>query len=138
MKTILFVCIHNAGRSQIAAAYFNDLADPARARATSAGTKPAERVHPEVVQVMRQVGVDLTDAKPQALTDENTRAANVLVAMGCGEECPVVPGVRREDWELGDPKGLPLDQVRKIRDEVRARVERLVTDLGVARAATAG
>ncbi len=135
MKTILFACIHNAGRSQIAAAYFNALADPAKARATSAGTKPAERVHPEVVQVMREVGEDLTDAKPQALTDENARAADVLITMGCGEQCPVIPGVHREDWELRDPKGLPLDQVRNIRDEVRAHVERLILDLGAARAA---
>jgi arsenate reductase len=126
MKTVLFACLHNAGRSQIAAAYFNALADPARARAISAGTTPAERVHPEVVERMREVGLELAGNRPQLLTPELAAGAHLLVTMGCGEECPYVPGVRVLDWPLRDPKGLGADAVRVIRDEVRARVEALL------------
>jgi arsenate reductase len=126
MKTIVFACVHNAGRSQMAAALFNALADPAKARALSAGTKPASRVHPEVVEVLREVGIDLSNTQPRRLTPQLAASADVLVTMGCGEECPVVPGVRREDWPLRDPKGLPLDEVRRIREDVRGRVEELV------------
>ena len=129
MTTVVFACVHNAGRSQMAAALFNALVDPAKARGTSAGTEPAERVHPEVVEAMREVGLDLASARPQRLTHKVTNHADVLVTMGCGEQCPIVPDVRREDWDLRDPKGLPLDQVRKIRDEIRARVEALVCEL---------
>jgi arsenate reductase len=135
MKTILFACVHNAGRSQMAAAFFNALADSTKARATSAGTQPSNRVHAEVIQVMREVGIELADAKPQLLTDEMANEADVLVTMGCRERCPMVPGARREDWELRDPKGLPLDQVRKVRDEIRERVERLALQLAVGRVA---
>jgi arsenate reductase len=138
MKTALFACVHNAGRSQIAAAFFDALADPTRARAISAGTKPGSRVHPEVLDVMREVGVDLASAKPTLLTEELARDATILVTMGCGEQCPAVPGLRREDWPLEDPKGRPLEEVRRIRDEIRARVigllrrEAWARDVGVA------
>ena len=133
MKTVLFACVHNAGRSQIAAALFNALADPEKARAISAGTAPGDRVHPEVVEVMREEGVDLSGAKPQKLTPELARGASVLVTMGCGDACPVVPGTRVEDWPLQDPKGQPPDQVRSIRDEIRGRVADLVQREGVAK-----
>ncbi len=126
MKTVLFACIHNAGRSQMAAAWFNALADPAKARAISAGTEPGTRVHPEVLEAMREVGVDLSDRTPQKLTDELARGAQMLVTMGCGEQCPVVPGLRRDDWPLEDPKGKPIERVREIRDDVRARVVALL------------
>ena len=126
MKTVIFACVHNAGRSQMAAALFNQLADPANARALSAGTNPGERVHPEVVTVMREVGVDLVDARPQKLTPELASQAQLLITMGCGDECPVVAGLRRDDWPLPDPKGQPLEQVREIRDDIRRRVEALV------------
>jgi arsenate reductase len=131
MKTIVFACIHNAGRSQIAAALFNRLADPAKARGVSAGTSPGERVHPEVVAVMREEGIDLSDAKPRKLTPELAATAQVLITMGCGDECPYVPGVRRDDWPLEDPKGKPIERVRAIRDDIRARVEVLITREGV-------
>jgi arsenate reductase len=127
MTTVIFACVHNAGRSQMAAAFFNALADPARARAVSAGTVPAERVHPEVVAAMREVGVDLSGARPQRLSDELAASAQVLVTMGCGEACPVVPGLKRDDWPIDDPKGRPLDEVRRIRDEIRRRVEALLS-----------
>ena len=126
MNTVIFACIHNAGRSQMAAAWFNALADPTQARAISAGTEPADRVHPAVLEVMREVGMDLAANKPQKLTDELARAAHMLITMGCGEQCPVVPGLTREDWPLEDPKGKPIDQVRGIRDDVRSRVEGLL------------
>jgi arsenate reductase len=122
MEKIIFACVHSAGRSQMAAAFFNRLVDPARAVALSAGTQPAERVHPEVITAMQELGIDLHGAVPQRLTESLARDATWLVTMGCGEECPIVPGVKREDWPLADPKGLGLDAVRTIRDEVRARV----------------
>lgn len=134
MNTVIFACIHNAGRSQMAAAWFNALADSRKARAISAGTEPGTRVHPEVLEAMREVGVDLGDRKPQRLTDDLTRNAHFLITMGCGEQCPVVPGLRREDWPLADPKGQPLARVREIRDDVRARVLALLRREGWARA----
>ena len=127
MTTVIFACVHNAGRSQMAAAFFNAFADPARARAVSAGTDPAERVHPEVVAAMREVGIDLSGARPQRLTDELAASAQVLVTMGCGEACPVVPGLKRDDWPIDDPKGRPLEEVRRIRDEIGRRVEGLLS-----------
>ena len=130
MSTVIFACVHNAGRSQMAAAFFNALADPARARAISAGTQPAELVHPEVVSVMQEAGVDLASARPQRLTEDRVRAAQLLVTMGCGEACPVVARLEREDWNLLDPKGQSLEQVRAIRDEVRRRVEALIRARG--------
>lgn len=126
MKTVVFACVHNAGRSQMAAALFNALADPTKARAVSAGTQPAERVHDEVVAAMRELGVDLSTRAPQKLTDELARAADLLVTMGCGEACPVVPGVERDDWPLEDPKGKSLERVREIRSEIRRRVSSLL------------
>jgi len=130
MTTVIFACIHNAGRSQMAAAFFNALADPAKARAVSAGTAPGAQVHPEVVEVMREVGFDLSGARPQRLTDALAGTARLLVTMGCGEACPFVPGLRREDWNLPDPKGQPLERVREIRDDVRRRVGQLVAASG--------
>ena len=127
MKTqVIFACVHNAGRSQMAAAFFNVLADPTRARAVSAGTEPGERVHPEVVAVMREVGIDLSGAMPLLLTQDLAASGHLLVTMGCGEACPVVPGLKRDDWPIEDPKGKPLDRVRQIRDEIRERVDRLI------------
>ena len=123
---VMFACVHNAGRSQMAAAFFNALADPTRIRAVSAGTEPGDRVHPEVVAVMREAGIDLSGATPLRLTDDLARAGRLLVTMGCGEACPFVPGLKRDDWPIEDPKGKPLDRVRQIRDEVRRRVERLI------------
>ncbi len=130
MTTVIFACVHNAGRSQMAAAFFNHLADPRRARALSAGTQPAEHVHPEVVAVMHEVGIDLSDAHPRLLTNELAAGAQLLVTMGCGESCPVVPGLRRKDWNLPDPKGQPIESVRGIRDEIRRRVEELTAAEG--------
>ena len=126
MTRVVFACVHNAGRSQIAAAFFNSMADGSKARAVSAGTQPGERVHPEVVAVMKEVGMDLSNAQPQRLSLELARGASLLVTMGCGDECPVVPGARRDDWPLPDPKGLPIERVRTIRDEIKSRVERLL------------
>jgi len=122
----VFACIHNAGRSQMAAAFFNQLADPRRAQAVSAGTRPADRVHPEVAEAMKELGIDLSGARPQRLTAELAAGSTHLVTMGCGEECPYVPGARVHDWALEDPKGQPPARVREIRDEIRSRVEELV------------
>jgi arsenate reductase len=126
MVKVIFACIHNAGRSQMAAAFFNQLADPAKAVAVSAGTDPGLRVHPEVLTAMQEVGIDLSNAKPQKLTDELAQDAQLLITMGCGDKCPYVPGLRRDDWLLRDPKGLPVDEVRAIRDEVKGRVQSLI------------
>jgi len=125
-RTVIFACVHNAGRSQMAAAFFNTLADPAKARALSAGTAPGHQVHPEVVAVMLEVGIDLSAARPQKLTAELAAGARLLITMGCGDECPYVPGARREDWPLEDPKGKPPEEVRAIRDEIRSLVEEFV------------
>lgn len=133
MKTYLFACVHNAGRSQMAAAWFAHLADPSKARAISAGTQPGTRVHPEVAAAMREVGIELEGQKPQRLTDTLAAGATMLITMGCGDECPVVPGARRDDWPLADPKGKPLEEVRRIRDDVRARVEALIASEQVGR-----
>jgi arsenate reductase (thioredoxin) len=130
MKTVLFACIHNAGRSQMAAAWFNQLADRRAARAISAGTEPGSRVHPEVLSAMQEVGIDLSSAVPTFLTRDLAASATLLVTMGCGEACPVVPGLRRMDWPLEDPKGKPIAEVRRIREEIRGRVEALIADEG--------
>ncbi len=110
----------------MAAAFFNQLADRQKAEAISAGTQPGERVHPEVQQVMQETGIDLSNAKPQKLTEELAKDAQLLITMGCGDQCPYVPGLRRDDWPLRDPKGLPIEEVRAIRNEVRSRVEELL------------
>jgi arsenate reductase len=133
MKTYLFACVHNAGRSQMAAAWLEHLADPAKGRAISAGTQPGARVHPEVVLALREVGIELEARQPQRLTDELAQQATMLITMGCGDACPYVPGLRLDDWPLDDPKGRPVDEVRRIRDDVRARVEALVAREGIGR-----
>ena len=130
MTTVLFACVHNAGRSQMAAAWFNQLADRSRVRAISAGTNPGLHVHPEVIVAMREVGVDLVDASTTKLTPELAQQAKWLVTMGCGDECPYVPGAKRDDWSLEDPKGKPIERVREIRDEIRDRVQALIEHEG--------
>lgn len=127
---VLFACVHNAGRSQMAAALFAACADPALARAESAGTRPAEHVQPEVVAAMRELGLDLAGARPRLLTPTLAAGASLLVTMGCGEDCPLVPGAERLDWPLPDPHGRAGPEVRAIRDEIRARVEALVVSRG--------
>lgn len=127
---VVFACVHNAGRSQMAAAWFNLLADPARAVATSAGTQPAVRVHPEVAVVMQEVGVDLSGAEPVLLDVARVQGAACVVTMGCGEACPVVPGVPLLDWPLPDPKGQDVESVRAIRDAIAERVAAFVTERG--------
>ena len=126
MRKVIFACVHNAGRSQMSAAFFNRYADPAKAHAVSAGTQPADRVHPEVIEVMKEAGIDLSAAKPQKLSPELAQDAYLLVTMGCGDECPFIPGLRRDDWPLPDPKGQGIEQVRMIRDEIERRVKALV------------
>lgn len=135
--TVIFACVHNAGRSQMAAAFFNRLAGERGAdlRALSAGTAPGERVHPEVLQVMAEAGLDLTAARPARLTEALAREAQLLITMGCGDACPYVPGLRIEDWPLEDPKGKPLERVRAIRDDIRARVAELIARLSDGRPA---
>jgi arsenate reductase (thioredoxin) len=130
MEHVIFACVHNAGRSQMAEAFFNDVADRSRVDAVSAGTQPADRVHPVVVDMMREVGFDLGGNRPQRLTDDLARRASLLITMGCGDECPYVPGLERDDWALDDPKGRPPEQVRAIRDAVRQRVDALVDARG--------
>jgi arsenate reductase len=130
MTTVLFACVHNAGRSQMAAALFNELADPSRARAISAGTNPAPRVHPDVVDAMREVGTDLQTATTRKLTPGLAQQTQVLITMGCGDECPYLPGVKRDDWPLEDPTGKPLAQVRAIRDNIAQRVKALIQTEG--------
>ena len=127
MYKVIFACVHNAGRSQMAAAFFNQLADRDKAEAISAGTEPGLRVHPEVQAAMQEVGIDLSHAKPQKLTDELARDAQLLITMGCGDKCPYVPGLRRGDWPLRDPKGHPMEEVRAIRDDVQGRVRALLS-----------
>ena len=130
MKTVLFACVHNAGRSQMAAGWFNAWVDPALATAVSAGTQPGERVHPEVLKAMNEVGIDLSSARPRLLTAQLAKNANLLVTMGCGESCPVVPGMQRQDWPLADPHGQRIERVREIREEIRGRVMELISGKG--------
>ena len=133
MTTALFACVQNAGRSQMAAAFFNALADPAKARTISAGTRPAARVHQPVVDAMREVGIDLTGVTPTLLTERLAAGAQLLVTMGCGETCPHVPGLRRMDWNLADPHGQSIESVRAIREDVRSRIADLLRAEGWAR-----
>jgi arsenate reductase len=130
---VIFACVHNAGRSQMAAALFNDLADPRLAVALSAGTAPGPRVHPVVVDAMHEIGIDVSAARPTLLTDDLAREAALLVTMGCGDACPHVPGLARDDWPLADPKERPLEEVRGIRDDIAARVRALLDGRGWAR-----
>jgi len=135
VDNVLFACVHNAGRSQMAAAFFNELADPGLARALSAGTQPADAVHPVVVDVMKEAGIDLRSQRPRRITPELLGNARLLVTMGCGDQCPIVPGLELSDWLLPDPKDRPLAEVRAIRDDIRLRVLRLVTSRGWGRRA---
>jgi len=128
MARALFVCLHNAGRSQISEALFTRAAE-GRHEARSAGTTPADRVHPEVVEAMAELGIDLADRRPRALSREDAEWADVVVTMGCGDECPYIPGKRYLDWDLDDPKGQSLEAVRATRDEIGRRVEALVAEL---------
>jgi arsenate reductase (thioredoxin) len=131
MRTFIFACVHNAGRSQMSAAFFNRLADPEKAHAISAGTQPGTQVHPVVVEAMREIGIDLSEAKPQKLTSELANRAEMLITMGCGDECPYVPGVQREDWPLPDPKGKDIETVRAIRDEIATHIQRLLQEKNI-------
>jgi protein-tyrosine-phosphatase len=126
MLKVIFACVHNAGRSQMAAAFFNQLADRSKAEAVLAGTEPGLRVHPEVLAVMQEIGIDLSAATPQKLTQELANGADLLITMGCGDKCPYVPGLRRDDWPLPDPKGRPKDEVRAVRDDIKVRVAELI------------
>src|SRR5262245_42648157 len=126
MKTVLFACVHNAGRSQMAAAWFNLLSDPTKARAISAGTDPGPRIHSEVVAAMNEVGIDGSRAPTTKLTTELAQPAQMLGTMGCGDRCPIVPGLKRDDWPLEHPKDKPAARVREIRDDIRRRVEALL------------
>ncbi len=126
MKRVIFACVHNAGRSQMAAAFFSGMADATQVEAVSAGTNPGDRVHPEVVDAMRELGIDISDRRPQRLTESLAQNASLLITMGCGDECPYVPGLEREDWRLTDPKNRPVAEVRQIRDEIRDRVAALI------------
>ena len=123
---MIFACVHNAGRSQMAAAFFNQLADPNKAKALSAGTEPGKQVHPEVLAAMKEIGIDLSKAKPQLLTTELAAGARYLITMGCGDKCPIMPGLKILDWPLEDPNGKPMERVREIRDDVRRRVQEFV------------
>ena len=131
MKTYLFACVHNAGRSQMAAAFFNATADPERARAISAGTQPADRLHPEVLDAMAACDIDLSNATPRLLTEDLVQDATALVTMGCGESCPSIPVLEFEDWALPDPKGQSAETVAAIRDDIRRRVSTFVEREGV-------
>jgi protein-tyrosine-phosphatase len=128
MATVLFVCLHNAGRSQISQALFERAAAECH-QALSAGTTPAEQVHPEVIAVMSELGIDLSDRKPQLLTRELAEQADVVITMGCGDACPYIPGKRYIDWDLPDPSGRPLDEVRAIRVDIARRIDSLLADL---------
>lgn len=126
--SVLFVCVHNAGRSQMAAAFLSSLSREA-VEVRSAGSQPAEKVNPAAVEAMAEVGIDLSAEVPKMLTTEAVKESDVVITMGCGDECPVFPGKRYEDWELEDPAGKGVDSVRPIRDEIKARIEKLITEL---------
>lgn len=128
MSTVLFVCLHNAGRSQISEALFEQAAN-GRHHALSAGTAPGEQVHSEVIEVMRELGIDLADRTPKLLTRELAEQADIVITMGCGDQCPVIPGKRYLDWDLPDPKGRPIDEVRATRDKIADHVGQLLAEL---------
>ncbi len=129
--TVLFVCIHNAGRSQMAAGYLRELSGGA-VEVRSGGSEPGDSINPIAVQAMAEEGIDISRAVPQLMTTEQIQASDVVITMGCGDVCPVFPGKRYEDWELADPKGRPLEEVRAIRDDIRSRVEKLLAGLAPA------
>jgi protein-tyrosine-phosphatase len=126
--SVLFVCVHNAGRSQMAAGYLQHLAGD-RVNVFSAGSEPADKLNPAAVEVMKEEGIDIAGNRPEILTTDAVRAADVVITMGCGDTCPIFPGKRYEDWDLTDPAGLPVEQVRPIRDEIKRRVEGLLAEL---------
>lgn len=126
--TVLFVCVHNAGRSQMAAGYLRELAGD-RVRVLSAGSEPADRINPVAVAAMAEEGIDITAHEPQILTTDDVRASDVVITMGCGDACPIFPGKRYEDWELADPAGKDIDAVRPIRDDIKRRITTLVSEL---------
>ena len=126
MRKIIFACVHNAGRSQMSAAFFNLYSDPSRARAISAGTQPAPHVHTQVIEVMKELGMDLSGAKPQKLTAALAEDADLLITMGCGDECPIVPGLKRDDWPFPDPKDQSIEQTRQIRDAIERRIKAFI------------
>jgi arsenate reductase len=128
MSTVLFVCVQNAGRSQMSSALFEQAAH-GKHQALSAGTKPAEHVHPEVIEVMHEVGIDLTDRRPQLLTRELAEQTDIVVTMGCGDQCPLIPGKRYIDWELPDPSGQPIAAVRSTREQITTRIKELLDEL---------
>lgn len=130
MFLVIFACVHNAGRSQMAATLFNRDVRPGAARAISAGTNPGKTIYPEVIQVMADLGLDLSGAAPQRLTPDLAAGAQWLITMGCGDQCPVLPGVARDDWPLPDPKGRPLAEVRAIRDNIHRRVAAFLAEQG--------
>ena len=125
---VVFACVANAGRSQMAAAFFNKLANPQRALAESAGTRPIDAVHPEVVIAMQEAGIDLSGAQPRYLSMDLTKDAHIVITMGCGDECPLLPGVERDDWAIDDPKEKPLEIVRRVRDDIERRVKALIQE----------
>ena len=131
MSTVLFVCLHNAGRSQMTQALF-DCAANGRHRALSAGTTPGDHVHPAVIEVMRELDIDIADRQPQLLTRELAEQADIVVTMGCGDECPFIPGKRYIDWDLPDPAGRPIAEVRQIRDDITRLVKGLLIELDTA------
>ena len=131
VPTVLFVCVHNAGRSQMAAGFLRHLGGE-RVRVLSAGSEPADRINPVAVEAMAEEGIDITAAVPTILTTESVAESDVVITMGCGDACPIFPGKRYEDWVLDDPAGAGLDDVRRIRDEIRGRVVALIEELGVA------
>ena len=130
VPAVLFVCVHNAGRSQMALGWFNHLAG-GRARAWSGGSEPGHEVNPSAIAAMAEVGIDITGEFPKPWTDEVVRASDVVISMGCGDACPVYPGTRHEDWVIEDPAGQGVDAVRPIRDDIERRVRRLLGELGV-------
>lgn len=132
--TVLFVCVHNAGRSQMAAGYLQHLAGD-RIQVLSAGSAPAESVNPTAVAVMAEEGIDISAQQPKILTTDSVRASDVVITMGCGDTCPVFPGKRYEDWQLDDPAGQGVDATRVIRDDIRSRIENLIAELDAARTA---
>jgi arsenate reductase len=135
--SVLFVCVHNAGRSQMAAGWLTHLAGD-RVEVRSAGSAPREAVNPAAVEAMREVGIDIATAQPKVLTNEVVLASDVVVSMGCGDACPIFPGKRYEDWELTDPAGQPIEVVREVRDQIRVHVEKLIDELTPGAPATAG
>ncbi|SDH34364.1 Protein-tyrosine-phosphatase [Leifsonia sp. 98AMF] len=126
--TVLFVCVHNAGRSQMAAGYLRELSG-GRVEVLSAGSEPADRLNPAAVSVMAEEGIDIAGNTPQILTTDAVRESDVVITMGCGDTCPIFPGKRYEDWDLTDPAGLPVEQVRPVRDDIKRRVETLIAEL---------